>query len=136
MTFLQVGGLGDAKEPELLPETRTNLVVEDVHTYEKEETGRTITRVRHKVEDERYPNANNITLWMGHPMADDEPENARFMILNMKRYLTLAGVPFEENGFSEEDLYGASFEADIIVTENEDSGDMFNNIKLPRLAQE
>jgi len=136
MTFMQIEGLGDAKEPELLPETKTNLVVEDVHTYESEKNGRTITRIRHNVEDERYEDANAIMHWMSHPMEDDEPETARLLVLQMKRYLIMTGVPFEATGFNEEDLYGASFEADVIIDENEDSGEQFNKLVLPRLPEE
>ncbi len=135
MTFLQVGGLGDAKEPQLLPETKTTLLVEDVHTYESDK-GRTITRLRHNVEDERYPDCNAVMHWLSHPMGDDEPETAKLLTRGIKRYLVMAGIPFEAEGFSEEDLYGASFEANVIQDENEESGEIFNKIVVPRLPEE
>jgi len=136
MTFLQVGGLGDAKEPQLLPETRTTLVVDDVHTYESDKNGRTITRIRHNVDDERYTECNAVMHWLSYPMEDDEPETARLLTRGLKRYLVMSGVPFEAEGFNEEDLYGASFEANIIQDENEESGEVFNKIVVPRLPED
>ncbi len=135
MGFLNVGGLADAQEPELIPDSRTHLRVANVHTYQKEDSGRTITRIIHKVEDERFPNAADIPYWMSYPMEGDSDNAVKIMTLNIKRYLTMAGVPFENNGFNEEDLYGAEFDANVVQQED-DAGVMRNNIILDRIASE
>ena len=136
MSFLKIEGLGDAKEPQLLPECKTTLVVADVHSYQSDKNGRTICRIRHDVQDERFDEANNIMHWLSFPMEEDEPETVKLLVRGLKRYLVMAGITFEAEGFNEEDLYGATFEAQILQEESEESGEIFNKIKLPRLAQD
>ncbi|MCW4026076.1 MAG: hypothetical protein NWE76_01165 [Candidatus Bathyarchaeota archaeon] len=135
MTFMNLSGLGDAKEPEIIPECRTHLRVTQVFPYKKEETGRDIIRLAHRVEDDRFDNPAGIFHYLNMPLESDTENTKQLMLLGVRRYLEMAGIPFEGNGFNVEDLNGAFFEADVAQEEREGIG-MVNVIKVPALTSE
>lgn len=134
MPFVNLPGLGDAKEGKAVPESRRPLTVDNVKSYESDK-GRHILQITHRIDD-ADDDVLPVTIWLGHPKEDDDARTAKFMLLQLKRYFYMANVPFEADGYNEEDLYGASFEANLTLVENEETGEKYNNIVLPRLPDE
>ncbi len=132
MAFVNLKGLDSVSEPKPVPEGTYTLRVVNVQTYTKEDTGRTVTKIVHEIDG--HPDAAPVTLFLVHPKEDDDPGQNQRRLLDFKRYLTLAGVPFDESGFTEEDLYGATFEAYLRLGEPDQNGTQYNEIRLPRLS--
>jgi len=134
MSFIELAGLGEAKEPAVQPEGKYFFTVVDVFQYTKEETGNEVIRVKHAIDG--VPDAMPVTHWLSLPGPNDEQDKVSIKILMLKRYLNAAGIPFEANGFNKEDLYGANFESEMTLSEPNDQGTQFNNLRLPRLPYE
>lgn len=131
MSFLELGGLGDAKEPEIYPEGEATLVVDDVHSYIKDDTKNQVIRVRHQIQDDG--DWAPVYHYLSFPGEGDDEEKAKTKILMIRRYLEMAGISYEANGFNEEDLYGANFTAALQVEHDEERNRDNNRINVPRL---
>lgn len=134
MSFIKAN-LGEVQEPETAPEGRYVLRVQNVQHKEARSSGAPMIVVVHEIDGhpEYAPVYHNIVL----PKDDDEADKVNFKLLNLKRYLHLADIPFDEGGFEDSDLMGAEFEASLSVRVDE-SGQYppQNEIQLPRLPKE
>lgn len=135
MGFINVNLGEGVKEPEVAPEGNYLLRVANVQHKEAKSSGAPMIVVAHEIDGhpEYAPVYQNIVL----PKEDDEADKVNFKLLNLKRYLHLAGVPFDEGGFEDSDLMGAEFEASVTVRTDE-SGQYGpqNELVVPRLPRE
>jgi hypothetical protein len=135
MSFIEISGLGDVQEDQVQPEGDYNLIVVDRFTYQKEGASNYIIRIKHAIEG--IDNALPVTLWLSLPGPDDEPDILKFKLKNLARYLHTASIPFEGNGFNDEDIeIGTTFTCHVTCSEPDDNGNVYNNIQLPRLPYE
>lgn len=135
MSFIEVDGLGNVKEPTVHPEGPAQLRVIHVgEPYNSPKSGRLVVQVMHEIEE--AGDWQPVNHYLTFPMEGDEDNTKSLMMLGLARYLHAAGAPMEGNGFDPNDLNGLSFQAYLIQSEPNDNGDVFNNIKLPRLPNE
>lgn len=135
MPFISVA-LNDAKEPEAVPEGPYDLRIVKHSDEPSKKSGNPMTTVYIKIEDAAYPNASLVRHWLVPP-ANDTPADQRMMrTLDIKRFLTAFGVPMQGEGFDSDDLDGATA-SQIMLTQEEDeeSGNVYNRIRLPRLKE-
>lgn len=85
-------------------------------------------------------NAPNITQFISLPHEDDEPKSANFKALLLKRFLTLFKIPFATDGIDTEkmamDMVGGSANAEVQLSEPDDSGNIYNRVIVPRIREE
>lgn len=83
-------------------------------------------------------NAPNISHFISLPFGDDD-ENASFKLLQLKRFITLFGIPYE-NGMDSDDLLmqmsGQEARAQVNLSEPDDNGNVYNRLSVPRLPNE
>lgn len=131
--FIDVN-LGGVSEPQPVAENRYLLRVVNVQSKTSNNSGAPMIQVMHEVDGQ--PDAAPIFHYLVLPKEDDEPDKAQFKLLNIKRYLHMAGIPFGDNGFNQEDLMGAEFEADVTFESGDGERPPSNQIKLSRLPAE
>lgn len=133
MGFIDLPGFGDIGEAQVQDDGEYELQVVDVHKYQND-NGRWIVRIRHEFVG--IDDAAPLTHWFSLPKEEDELSVQQMMMRDLKRYLYLVGVPFEANGFNEEDLAAVSFTANVTKEFNEERDLYFNDFKLPRIPSE
>lgn len=83
-------------------------------------------------------NAPVITHYITLPFEGDD--NAAFKLLLLKRFMSAFGLAWSSEGIDTEalafDMVGRTAILEVGQTEPNDSGDIFNNIKVPRLRDE
>jgi len=135
MSFIEINGLGDVQEDSVQPEGEYNLIVVDRYTYQKEGASNYIIRIKHAFEG--IDNAMPATIWLSLPGPDDTPDVMKFKLRTLARYLHASGIPFESNGFNDEDIeIGTTFSCRVTLSEPDDNGNSYNNLLLPRLPHE
>lgn len=84
-------------------------------------------------------NAPTMSHYISLPHPDDEVKTNNFKALQLKRFLTVYGIPFESNGIDLEQICFAMIgnEADIEVelSEPDDKGNVYNRLRLPRIQE-
>ena len=125
--------LGDAKEPEAVPEGPYDLRIVKSEDGESKK-GNPMTTVYIKIEDPAYPNAALVGHWILHPTADTPPEQLQMRILEQRRFLECFGIPYEANGFNTDDLVGATGNS-FLVQETGDDNVVRNRLRLPKLKE-
>lgn len=130
MAFIKVP-LGDAAEPEAVPADEYDLRIVS-HREKESRNGNAMTQVTIAIEDANYPNASVFNFFIMHVQPGDD--NFEFMNLNNARFLQLFGIPYDENGFDDEDLVGATARASLTLDTGDD-GVKRNSIVLPRLKK-
>lgn len=134
MSFIEVALDESVKERSAVPEARYPLVVLDFSDKESGKGSAMLTIV-HEIEGE--PDAAPVKHWITLPTKGDDADTIRMKQLGMKRYLTMAGIPFEENGFDTDDLIGASFDADLscdLIEEDKDGNPIDRPYEVNRIA--
>jgi len=135
MSFIEIRGIEDVKEPQIAPEDTYDLVIDDVKGGMKEGTDIHQIRVRIQIENAdpeiEYAAIFHYLTGIG---ADDDEEKAKFKMLSIKRFLALVGVDIVDSGFNEEDLMGCRFRAKL--TQEEYQGNISNRVLVPRLENE
>lgn len=89
---------------------------------------------------EDQANTPNITQFLSLPNEHDDGNQANFKALLLKRFLTHFKVPFAANGIDTDaicmEMIGASARTEVTLTEPDDSGNVYNRVKIPRLRTE
>lgn len=78
--------------------------------------------------------ASPISHYLTEPKDDDEPRIKRMRLRDLKRFLTVFGVPFDKGFDMEEqarDLVGCT--AKLLVTQEKYEGNVQNRLRLPRI---
>ena len=132
MSFIELP-LGDTQEAQVVPEGVYNLLVEDAQDHKNAESGRESIMCMIRIEDppEDVPNPATVFHFLVLPTADDDEKTRTFVMLEIKRFLEVFDIPYEANGFSSEDIPGAT--ADVLVTEGEYEGRPTNSLRLPAI---
>jgi len=82
-------------------------------------------------------NTPNISHFATLPNEDDTPEKAQGKALFLKRFLTLFKVPYDRGGIDTEqlamDMVGCSANAEVTLSEPDDSGNVYNRLQIPRI---
>ena len=146
MSFIQITGGNEVKEPTLAPEGEYQLTIVDKEIKEsKNSPGRDVIHLRIAFTD--YDEYADFMHWIALPSKKvdidgaDTPEKGQEkfaqMILSLKRNLHLMNVKFDD-GFDDDDLLGATFIGAVTQEINEDSDDQRPNqrLKVPRLPYE
>lgn len=130
MGFIGVS-LDDVSEPETVPEGEYELrIVKKEDTESKK--GKPMTKVYIRIEDAPVRNAGVIVHYLLPPDADTPPEQREMRLLEIKRFVTLFGVAYDERGFDTDDLVGATARGPLVLEEGDDKV-IRNRLKLPRL---
>jgi hypothetical protein len=134
MSFIEIP-LGGVSEAVTVPEGTYDLRIEGCEEKTSVNTGRDMLMVMLHIENPPAGVENPATVfhYVNLPMEDDEPRTVQMMLLEIKRFLTVFGVPFEEHGFDSNDLPGAVGECFLIEEEYE--GRIGNKLKPPRLEE-
>ncbi len=137
MGYIQVA-LDEAQETQPVEEGQYPLVIAYVEEKESK-AGSPMIVVGHEIEGE--PNADMVYHYIVLPTEEDEPKTRNFKLLNLKRYLTLAGIPFDDSGFDTDELLGTQFEGYLakeeIEQEDPEAPPAFRNVlKVPRISSE
>jgi hypothetical protein len=133
MGFINVA-LDDAKEAEVVPEGEYDLRIIKAEDGESKK-GNPMTSILIKIEDAPIPNAAPVRHWLTYPDNKTPADQRNMRLLDIKRFLTLFGVPITADGFDSEDLVGATARAYLTQEEGDNNGEVYNRIKLPRLKE-
>jgi hypothetical protein len=95
-------------------------------------------RVSIALQDEQH--APNITQFISLPNEQDEAKSANFKVLLLKRFLVLFKVPYDSSGIDTErmamEMVGATANAEVQLSEPDDSGNVYNRLVVPRIKEE
>jgi hypothetical protein len=134
MPFINVGkSLDDVPEESAVPEGDYDLSIVSVGEPYTSEKGRTVIKVNLRVDDPDYPDAKLVLHAMAFPNENDwnnEPRTAKLMLRNVKRFLKVFGVNWDDAGFDSEELLGATGRCRLIQDIYE--GETNNKLQLPR----
>lgn len=136
MPFVQVAL--DAQEPEVAPDGEYDL---RIVKYEEKKTG-----PRSKIPGEPYVNAmivieeagvEYLPIWhiLMTPTKNTKPENVQRYKLNIQRFLNVFGIAGDADGYNTDDFAGATGRCNVIQSENEETGEPRNELRLPRLTE-
>ena len=118
MSFIQLQGLADVKEKEHAPKgSNYNLTISDVVRYTKEETDNEVFKLTVDIEGGTF---RNVKHYLSLPGPQDDPSKTETKLLMIKRFLNMCGVPFSNDGFDEEAIYGATWVGGLDVEETID----------------
>lgn len=131
MSFIQLNDMNEVQELKLAPEGEYALAITDQEFYTNDK-GRDIVRCRIEFED--HDEFAGFTHWLALPSKklDEDEEKYTRMMRNTKRFLTLWGVSMD-NGFDPSDLQGARCIAGVGQRTNDETGDVYNELKVPRI---
>lgn len=130
MGFIAVQ-LDNVREPEVVPEGEYDLrIVKKEDTKSKKGNPMTVCYIR--IEDASTPNPAIVTHYLTPPTSDTPPDQVQMRSLDIKRFVTLFGIGYDERGFDTDDLVGAVARGTLVQEEGDD-GVIRNRIKLPRL---
>ena len=134
MPFISVA-LQDAKEPEAVPEGEYDLRIMKHEDGESKKSGNPMTTIFIKIEDAAHPNAALVRHWLVPPTNETPADQRQMRLLDIKRFLTAFNIPMEGEGFNSDDLDGATARCMLTQDEDEESGNVYNRLKLPRLKE-
>ena len=131
MSFIEITGMDEAQEPELAPEGQYDLRITHAEDYINDKG---TPLVRCSIAFDGKPEYQNMNYWVILPKGEDQEQDQK-RIINVKRFLTMFGVPFE-NGFEIEDLFGATADkANVSQSDADEEGNIYNELRISRLKQ-
>lgn len=133
MSFINLN-LKGVKEPEAVPEGLYDLRIVKVEDTESKK-GNPMTVVTIKVEDADGKNPAPVYHYITYPTKDLPDSQKQMRLLDIKRFLTLFEVAYEEGeGFDTDDLQGQTARG-LLTQEEGDDGVIRNRLRLPRLKE-
>lgn len=85
------------------------------------------------------PTAPNISHFISFPTGEDD-DSAEFKLLMLKRFLHAYTIPYGSDGLDLEELamqmVGAEAEVEVTLSEPDESGNVYNRIRLPKIHEE
>lgn len=132
MSFIQLN-LTDTQEAKIAPKGRYKLRIVGVEERSKdnEVSGRTV-----QIEFVEYPDYQNIRHILSFPLRNDEDSKTKTKMRMLRRFLEAFRIPYDANGFQDEDFYGreASIEVDLDSYKADGGQDTtVNRLVLPKL---
>ena len=145
MSFIELEGMNDLKEPTLAPDGEYALMITSAELKDSRNSpGRGVIHCRIEFED--HDDYQSFMHWVALPSRQldidqnpDGPEEGQKkynrMMLGVKRFLTLFNVPME-NGFNVEELSGARTVAGVTQEAREDDESQINQrLVVPRVKE-
>lgn len=133
MPFIDAALDDSVKEAEPVPEGDYELRIVKSEDGESK-AGNSMTTVYMRVEDNNYPNAALVRHWLTYPDSHTPQDQRQMRLLDIKRFLSCFGIPFEKGGFNSDDLMGATGRC-MVTQEEGDDGNVYNRLRLPRLRK-
>jgi hypothetical protein len=88
-------------------------------------------------QNDEYQNFNHFIML---PTEDDEQKAANNKVLNLKRFLVLFGIPFQNGELDVPglimDMTGAQTDGEVKQTEPNANGDVYNSLAVPRIKED
>lgn len=140
MSFIEMTGLDQVKEPEIAPEGDYRLVIGTAEVKPSKRTNRVGINTRLEFMD----NPDYAPLYHGVwlPMEGDEEKTKEILMRNVRRFLEMFEIPFDANGFDASGWEGkqaddAHVVQEMVTDENDnETGDVRNSLVLKKLATE
>ena len=132
MGFIDLEGIGDVKEKDLIPVGTYDFVIDDVKS-EPKEGGATGINLRCSAVGMSEEDYQPVFHYLTAPGQDHDKDAKAFLLLSIKRFCHIADVPLD-GGLNEEDLMGATFNCAVDADEYEDRET--RKLKIPNLPTE
>lgn len=135
MARVQFKGIADQQEPESLPDDTYELrIIKANHGPGK--TDPTKLRTEVILDCPAQPDSQGIFFYIGDENPDGDPKSESFKRLNAARFMTLFGIPFDNDGFDLEDFLGKTASVRTKSVKDEETGREGVNLILPPLLSE
>lgn len=131
MPFIEVKGLGDEYEDEVVPEGNYDLRITDATDGRNKADTSDQIRVILQVENSEVANPGSIFHYLTFPNEGDDDDQRRGKMRNITRFLKIFSIPFEKNGVNSEDMNGATGNCLVVMDEYE--GTPNNKLRLPKV---
>ena len=125
--------LDDIQEGQIVPEGEYDLRIVKVQDKESKK-GNPITICTIKIEDASTSNVLPVTYVINHVTEGTPEDQVQMRLLETKRFLTLFGVEFSNDGYDTDDLQGQTARCFLAQEEGDDKV-MRNKLRLPRLKE-
>lgn len=99
-------------------------------------SGRATVKASIRIEDPNFPNAQPMLHVLTIPSEDDwenDEDLAKRMTRSNLRFLALFGIAHTDEGWDTDDFEGANCRAHLSLTDEDESGNIYNRIRLPRM---
>ena len=136
MAFIKVAL--DAKEPEVAPDGEYELRIvkcEEKKTGQSsKKPGEPYVSVMIVIEE---PGAEYLPIWhtLMIPTKNTDEDNIPRYKLGIQRFLQCFNIPGDADGFDTDDFAGATGKSNVVQTENDQTGEPRNELRLPRLSE-
>lgn len=152
MSFIEMPGLGDIKEQRIADENTYDLIITAKESYAKTPENERVAPgtegfaavmedalnyvIHVTIAFDGEPDLQPFSHWVTLPVPLDEPDKVKGKIRRLKRFLLLTKTPFDQNGFDEDDLFGATFSAFVTSEEmtDRDNQPMTDGSGAPRFV--
>jgi len=132
MSFIELKGIENAREPEVAPEGEYSLCIINAKVQEKE--GK--TNIMNVLEIEGEPEMGNVFHYVSIPGPDDEDDKVKAKMLFARRFFTQFGIDVD-GGVDTEQFVGSRALCKLTQEEYpEGSGQLKNVLQVNRLPQE
>lgn len=144
MPFIQ-SAVTTAQEPEPAPEGRYDLRIHSIKERKStDENGKTKHSIECMIliEDSNVLNAPPLNFYLPLLTGEEDHKSSNFKLLQQHRFLTLFGIPFDDDGFNTDDFPGAfagAVEVKQVEVKPKDPSKapyMRNEMVLPRVLAE
>ena len=123
--------LNDVHEAKPVPNGRYSLTIA---TAEETVSQKGAPQIKCYLGIDGHDDAPNVSHYISLPSPNDDADKAKYKALFLKRFLQLFKIPHTSEGFEIEDFFGATADAELTLSEPDDSGNVYNRLQLPRLA--
>lgn len=123
--------LKDVQEPKPVPGGKKYALTIAEATFREEKND-----IRISIGIDDHLDAPNVTHFCSMPKPDDDEGKAKFKARMLKRFLVAFGIPHDEDGFEVEDFPGAHAEVELGLSDPDESGNVYNRLRLPRITDE
>lgn len=141
MTFIPVN-FDDAVEPTSAPSGRYNLQITECKVVKTGPNSKIpdMPQLRVSIGFQDHPEYQNFSQFISLPHEYDTADSSRFKALLIKRFCALFNIPLDNTGIDLDrlpmEMVGATANAEVGLGEPNDNGDVFNNLKVPKLRNE
>ena len=129
MSFIELPGLSDVKEPQIVPEGEYDLCIIQAKLNKKEES----TTIMTILEIEGKENAANVFHYIALPGENDEEDKRKTKLLFARRFFHQFGIEMD-SGIELEQFVGSRSRCRLIQDEYE--GNLKNVLQVNRLPAE
>jgi hypothetical protein len=126
--------LGEAKERKPVVNGKYDVTIQEVDTESRTKEGKPQIIVSLSIGGHEM-DAPNVRYFMGIPSDKDNADQRGFKILNAARFMQAFGFD-SKDGIDTDALLGKSATLELVKSEPDDQGRVFNRINLPYLRDE